>query len=102
MDADRAGPEIWPAAGSLLGDGDHPSYRLGRLIHQAESALIYAASNEFGRPLVLKVYRPQPMQGEAPAVQWQRERQIAEPGEPSSGAAAARCLQLRRSALSRP
>ncbi len=76
MDADGAGPVIWPEAGSLIGGGDHPSYRVGRLIHQAESALIHAATNEFDRPLVLKIYRPQPMQGEKPVVQWQRERQM--------------------------
>ena len=76
MDADGPGPVIWPEAGSLLGGGERPSYRVGRLIHQAESALIHAATNEFGRPLVLKIYRPQPMQGESPEVQWRREQQM--------------------------
>jgi serine/threonine protein kinase len=76
MDADAPGPVIWPELGSSLGGGERPVYRVGRLIHQAESAQIYEATNEFGRPLVLKVYRPEPMQGEPPLVQWQRERRM--------------------------
>ncbi len=76
MDADAADGLIWPQEGSLLGGGEQPSYRVGRLIHQAESAQIHAASNEFGRPLVLKIYRPQPMQGESPDVQWLREQRL--------------------------
>ena len=76
MDADAADGLIWPQEGSLLGGGEQPSYRVGRLLHQAESAQIHAASNEFGRPLVLKIYRPQPMQGESPDVQWLREQRL--------------------------
>ena len=76
MESHPADGVIWPEEGSLIGGGEQPSYRVGRLIHQAESALIHAASNEFGRPLVLKIYRPQPMQGESPEVQWRREQQM--------------------------
>jgi len=76
MDANAADGVIWPQEGSLLVVDEQPSYQVGRLIHQAESALIHAASNECGQPLVLKIYRPQPMQGESPEVQWQREQQM--------------------------
>ena len=76
MHVNLAEPVIWPEEGSLLGGGEQPIYRVGRLMHRAESAQIYAASNEFGRPLALKVYRPQPMQGESPEVQWRREQQM--------------------------
>jgi hypothetical protein len=75
MDANAADGVIWPQEGSLLVVDEQPSYQVGRLIHQAESALIHAASNECGQPLVLKIYRPQPMQGESPEVQWQQEQQ---------------------------
>jgi hypothetical protein len=66
MDADAPRPVIWPGLGSSLGGGEQPGYWVGRLINQAELALIDEATNEFGRPLVLKVYRSLPIQGELP------------------------------------
>jgi serine/threonine protein kinase len=71
-DPDAAPPE-WLQEGRIIGGGERLAYRLGPFLHAAESAWLHAVVDEFGRSLVLKLLRPQPSQGEAPEIQWQRE-----------------------------
>lgn len=73
--ADGAGAEL-SLEGAVLGGGSRLAYRIGPLLQRGQSALIHAASDEFGTPLVLKLYHAQPSQGEDPVVQWQREQQL--------------------------
>lgn len=76
MAEERGGTGPWPQEGTQLGGGTGIAYRVGRLIRQVQSARIHTVTNEFGTPLVLKVFRTEQRQGESATVQWQRERDL--------------------------
>ena len=76
MTEERNSTGIWPQVGTQLGGGAAISYRVGRLIRQVQSARIHTVTNEFGTPLVLKVFRIEQREGESATVQWQRERDL--------------------------